>query len=89
MKISKETIEHFQKETGLFLYFGLAAESFIMTPQELKTENMSLEDCNYVQILGFTDTDYICTQFKAPVQKEVEFKYLMKKLNQELKKYDS
>ena len=77
MKISKETIKRFQEETGLFLYFGATARSFMMEPIELEQNKITFEECEYTQILGFTEEQYVCTQFKAPKLKEVNFEYLM------------
>lgn len=81
MKISKETIKRFQEETGLFLYFGVTARSFMMEPIKLEQNKITFEECEYTQILGFTEEQYVCTQFKAPKQKEVNFEYLMRKLS--------
>ena len=81
MKINKETIKRFQEETGLFLYFGLTARSFMLAPEEFTQYSYTFEECSYVQILGFTEEQYVCTQFKAPKQKEVDFEYLMHKLS--------
>lgn len=81
MKINKEAIKRFQEETGLFLYFGLTARSFMAEPQEFPQYGYTFEECSHVQILGFTEEQYVYTQFKAPKQKEVNFEYLMHKLS--------
>ncbi len=81
MIITEQTINTFQSESGLCLYFAEGLRSFSYDYKQLRRKGLTPEKMACLEILGFTENDeYVHIKFMAPKTKEITVSYLFNKI---------